>query len=473
MMLIISVQPWISSGQPASCQQRFPYTILPDPGDIQVPQQIDGVWYKYRQLNQFSGATGVINDRVKWTVVASTVDTITNRSAVTLWGNFARYNMPENKTCQNHFWTGYLTDTGRHNGDVATTELHFVLKEGNGQILYHDYDKIFVEYACTGPKPDGTCSIPVIAVQTRVKPTDLSPADMASFDAVLNKLFAPYCITVDSIPKQPYTDDLPYCPFIDPPACSAANLRGLSFVKNADSSTPLNYGTTTKLLGNECRWPIAVPTDDLVQSYDPTQLTGQWYAWYFLSVETDVNTLQYTWSSIDTGYLPLSNITAKSMWMEYTFLNSSGCQHGYYVGDMGINGQSEGLLGPISQTGDRVILKLNTMYFDGTYAVHYGCIVPDPVNNRCQLPFILIGARNSPLQVNEGNLRIFPKLVGLFAKYNCFVVPTVPYSILLDGPSTSACLFQGGTDCVKLQIQGLQNTAPANSTTTLPPASYS
>ncbi|XP_055344981.1 uncharacterized protein LOC129592863 isoform X2 [Paramacrobiotus metropolitanus] len=453
--------------QPALCQPVWPWFILPQAGDKNIPQQIVGDWYKYRQLANGLEPLGTINQKVRWTSVAQTVDTLTNTPALAITLQFAQYNIPENKTCANHYWSGLYTEDGRLVGNVAVVEDNYVMREASYGVLYHDYNKLVVAYGCYGRNPNGTCASPVVFAQTRVSPPDLTASDKAAFDAVIDQILEPYCAKATDVPLQVYNDQ-PFCPFLDFPDCSNKLVEGLQLI-NTSSQLTGNPGAAGAPPPSACQLPNSILA---TTSYDPTQMAGSWYGYRFKSVEGAVSNSHLNWHVIGKSSFPLSNVTAQLMWMEYVVVSSSNtCLHGYFLGALGVNGQADGLLGP--QGGDRVFFQLTTLYLDSKFALFYGCIIPDATSANCRSPYVSAVARQDASQLSAADKSSFDAIITpFFSKYGCSA-----NDILLVGQTSNGppCALQGfGDQCIQLNIKGLAGKVEAGSdtSTTAKPYSY-
>ncbi|XP_055344956.1 uncharacterized protein LOC129592848 [Paramacrobiotus metropolitanus] len=456
--------------QSPSCQARFPSVVLPPAGDKNIPPQMVGDWYKYRQLSEVLQQTGSINQRIRFVSIAQTVDTLTNTPAYAMTGQFVQYDIPENKTCVGHYWSGLYTEDGRLVGNVAVVEDNFVMRQGNYAVVYHDYDKMVIGYGCYGHKADGTCVTPVIWAQTRKFPGNFTAAEKAELDAIIDKAFEPYCIKATDVPLQVY-NDMPDCPFLDFPDCSAKLARGLQLMNTSAMPTG-NFGASGVPPPSTCQLPNSILA---TMSYDPTQMAGLWNGYRFKSVESGVSNSQLNWHVIGNSSLPMSSVKAQLMWMEYAVISNNVCLNGFYIGELGVNGQADGLLGPVSQAGDRVFFQLTTLYLDSHYALYYGCIIPDPASGNCRAPYVSAVTRQDPAQLSAVDKTSFDAIITpFFSKYGCSVndIPLVGQTS--NGPP---CALQGSGDrCIQLSLQGLAEAIePApdrTATTTVKPNSY-
>ncbi|XP_055340910.1 uncharacterized protein LOC129589992 [Paramacrobiotus metropolitanus] len=416
------------------------------------PTQKAGTWYGYRQNGDVT-----INQQVTITNLGTTVEPLTNLTAVQQYQQ-STWTTTTNSTCQNDYWTGIYVVNGMEIANGATTSDGYSVNHLKGNsVLYHDYQKLIVEYGCKIPKKDGTCDTPLFWAKTRTRPDKLSASDKAAFDSIITTALQPYCITLAMMPLQLYDDSKPTCPYLDPPSCFASVLQG----NNATVPANFNAGQTATSTASSCKWPIYVAPK---LTYDPQTVAGLWYVYraVYLPEPTSVG-MQYFWHILGSSLLPETNYTGNYAWAEYTQYNDPSdtyCNYGYWTGMLVTTGQNVGFRFVTTDAGDSVLpLRSMTIYQDDKYEFFYGCSTPDLQMQTCASPFAMISARTDPSTWSQSEKDHVDNdiITPLIQSYGC---AAKDMRLMPSVGSKPACALKGASSCLNQFIAGYNELLP-------------
>ena len=75
-----------------------------------------------------------------------------------------------------------------------------------------------IVYSCDVPNySTGICELPVVYVNTRVRPNSMSLQELQAIDGVIDYIVKPYCYSKEDLPKIIYRDGLRACDDDVPP----------------------------------------------------------------------------------------------------------------------------------------------------------------------------------------------------------------------------------------------------------------
>ncbi|XP_055354215.1 uncharacterized protein LOC129599889 [Paramacrobiotus metropolitanus] len=438
---------------PPCTEKAFPSSIQPQSGC--QPEKSTGMWYRYRMVEP--GKNIILNERANVTGIGPTTTPLTSDPAHAYWVSTAYTNQEDNK-CHVEYYMGMYSNNGKKVGYGLSPDDDFVIHPENVAVFYTDNTKFMVEYGCLKKNSQNPklCDAPLIHAESRIRPDQMSDEDQEAYDKILNDLFAPYCVTVDDIPKQAYDAEKPFCDFVPPPDCATRMINGLGeIVVTATSTAKAKNKLALQADRNTCKWPLVIPGE---KRHEPTKLVGQWYLYRKLypSEPSSINQ-RYNVHNIGAGELPLSDIPAQWQWIEYSQYDApdeNTCRTGFWTGAVGSGGQQIGF--GVSTQGPQmpVLNNMNGLYYDNAkFSLDYGCIVPNTKTNTCDSPYVYASVRTHPNKLTQADKDGFDKIINSFLnKYGCSA-SDVPKPKYVD--AKPFCNYTGPNDCIAKAIKGL------------------
>ncbi|XP_055354212.1 uncharacterized protein LOC129599885 [Paramacrobiotus metropolitanus] len=433
-------------------EKRFPY-LMSTFADAK-PETSGGIWYRYRSLD--ASKKPVTNVRVNVTLIGPTTTPLTNDPAQAYWTTTA-YKTNDGK-CHADYYMAMYSNSGRKVGYGLSADDDYLIHPQNLALVYTDNKELTIEYGCFKKNNKdvvaSTCDQPVIHVDTRIKPEDLTAQKQADFDKLIDVMFSLNCIKATDIPKVEYKPEA-FCDFTPAPDCTTRMVKGLAEITVKPSAKKVTAATNSK-----CKWPLVIPGE---KKHEPKKVVGQWHIYRKLYAdEPDSVNQMYNVNNIGLGELPLSAIAAQWQWIQYSQYNGekdTTCRNGFWTGAVGANGAQIGF--DVMTTGEPmpVLNNMNGLYYDDNFALDYGCIVPNTKTSVCEKPFVYASTRTRPTKLSQADKDKFDKIIdGFLSKYGCSV-KDVPQIKFID--SKPACKFAEPTACIAKAVQGLKQATSA------------